>query len=99
MKSEVIERAANFSRFELDRYSRQSRLDGFGSPDIEAIELLTGSGRPLKNRLWFFDLENNISQYLHVSRADCRVGGDARRSCPGIKTQIFGDAMLGELPP
>jgi molybdopterin/thiamine biosynthesis adenylyltransferase len=48
---------------------------------MEAIKLLTGFGQPLKNKLWFFDLENNISEYLHISRrADCRVCGDTSRS-------------------
>lgn len=48
---------------------------------MEAIKLLTGFGHPLKNKLWFFDLEHNIFRYLHINRRpDCAVcgGGDQR---------------------
>jgi len=43
---------------------------------MEAIKLLTGFGTPLKNVLWFFDLETNHSRRFHVNRkSDCPVCG------------------------
>ena len=43
---------------------------------MEAIKLLTGFGTPLKNVLWFFDLETNDSRRFHVNRnSDCPVCG------------------------
>ncbi len=46
---------------------------------MEAIKLLTGFGQPLKNKLWFFDLEHNVVQHLHISRrADCLVCGNTK---------------------
>lgn len=41
---------------------------------MEAIKVLTGFGQPLKNVLWFFDLETNSARHLQVERrADCPV--------------------------
>lgn len=41
---------------------------------MEAIKILTGFGRPLKNVLWFFDLETNTTRHLQVERrTDCPV--------------------------
>jgi len=41
---------------------------------MEAIKVLTGFGQPLKNVLWFFDLETNIVRRLRVNRRpDCPV--------------------------
>ena len=37
---------------------------------MEAIKVLTGFEQPLKNVLWFFDLETNIVRRL---RTDCRL--------------------------
>jgi molybdopterin/thiamine biosynthesis adenylyltransferase len=45
---------------------------------MEAIKLLTGFGEPLKNKLFFFDIENNIFRHLDIARrADCPVCGTA----------------------
>jgi molybdopterin/thiamine biosynthesis adenylyltransferase len=44
---------------------------------MEAIKVLTGFGQPLKNVLWFFDLETNIVRRLRVNRRpDCPVCGE-----------------------
>lgn len=41
---------------------------------MEAIKVLTGFGTPLKNVLWFFDLETNLNRSLRIERrADCAV--------------------------
>ncbi len=46
---------------------------------MEAIKLLTGFGTPLKNVLWFFDLETNDSRRFHVKRkSGCPVCGGLR---------------------
>ncbi|GAB3372489.1 HesA/MoeB/ThiF family protein [Azotobacter armeniacus] len=43
---------------------------------MEAIKVLTGFGQPLKNILWFFDLESNTTRYLQVERTkDCPACG------------------------
>lgn len=45
---------------------------------MEAIKVLTGFGKPLKNVLWFFDLETNITRHLRINRRlDCPVCGEA----------------------
>ena len=48
---------------------------------MEAIKLLTGFGTPLKNVLWFCDLETNDSRRFRVNRkSDCPV-------CAGLPEQ------------
>lgn len=43
---------------------------------MEAIKVLTGFGKPLKNVLSFFDLETNVARHLQVKRSpDCTVCG------------------------
>ncbi|MFB8830665.1 hypothetical protein ACE0DR_18010 [Azotobacter sp. CWF10] len=43
---------------------------------MEAIKVLTGFGQPLKNVLWFFDLESNTTRYLEIERVkDCPACG------------------------
>ena len=43
---------------------------------MEVIKILTGFGSPLKNTLWFFDLETGSVNHLHISkRDDCAVCG------------------------
>lgn len=45
---------------------------------MEAIKVLTGFGQPLKNVLWFFDLETNIVRRLRTDRrSDCPVCQDS----------------------
>jgi molybdopterin-synthase adenylyltransferase len=45
---------------------------------MEAIKVLTCFGQPLKNVLWFFDLETNTTRHLHVTRrADCPICSSA----------------------
>lgn len=39
---------------------------------MEAIKLITGYGQPLKNILWFFNLETNTTRHLQIERRlDC----------------------------
>jgi molybdopterin/thiamine biosynthesis adenylyltransferase len=46
---------------------------------MEAIKVLTGFGTPLKNVLWFFDLETNVNRSLRIRRrADCPVCRNVR---------------------
>ncbi|WP_394543250.1 HesA/MoeB/ThiF family protein [Azorhizophilus paspali] len=46
---------------------------------MEAIKVLTGFGQPLKNILWFFDLESNTTRYLEIERVkDCPACGASR---------------------
>jgi molybdopterin/thiamine biosynthesis adenylyltransferase len=46
---------------------------------MEAIKLLSGFGSTLQDRLWYFDLEHNVSRYLNISkRSDCSVCGDTQ---------------------
>jgi len=41
---------------------------------MEAIKVLTDFGQPLKNVLWFFDLETNSTRHLAIRRrADCPI--------------------------
>jgi molybdopterin/thiamine biosynthesis adenylyltransferase len=41
---------------------------------MEAIKMLTDFGEPLRNVLWFFDLETNMVRNLRIVRNDeCRV--------------------------
>lgn len=43
---------------------------------MEAIKVITGYGTPLKNKLWFFDLETNITKLIGIHRRpDCPVCG------------------------
>jgi molybdopterin-synthase adenylyltransferase len=43
---------------------------------MEAIKVLTGFGQPLKNVMWFFDLETNTVRQLQVQRrTDCAICG------------------------
>ena len=43
---------------------------------MEVIKVLTGYGTPLKNKLWFFDLETNITKLISIHRRpDCPVCG------------------------
>ncbi len=41
---------------------------------MEAIKMITGYGTPLKNKLWFFDLETNMTKTISINRRpDCPV--------------------------
>jgi molybdopterin/thiamine biosynthesis adenylyltransferase len=43
---------------------------------MEVIKLVTGFGKPLKGRVWFFDLEHNQTRQFTVKRQpDCSVCG------------------------
>lgn len=45
---------------------------------MEAIKILTGFGHPLKNVLWFFDLETSSTRHFAVHRRqDCQVCGQS----------------------
>ncbi|MFD2835689.1 HesA/MoeB/ThiF family protein [Azotobacter vinelandii] len=52
---------------------------------MEAIKVLTGFGQPLKNILWFFDLESNTTRYLEIERVkDCPcLRGEQKPLIPG----------------
>ncbi|MBD2519580.1 HesA/MoeB/ThiF family protein [Nostoc sp. FACHB-973] len=44
---------------------------------MEAIKVLTGFGHPLKNILWYSDLETNVVQRLRINRQpDCPICGE-----------------------
>ncbi|MBW4508204.1 MAG: HesA/MoeB/ThiF family protein [Scytonematopsis contorta HA4267-MV1] len=43
---------------------------------MEAIKTITGFGTPLLNKLWFFDLENNIFKHLRIQhQKNCPICG------------------------
>lgn len=45
---------------------------------MEAIKLLSGFGSTLQDKLWYFDMEHNVSRHLNISkRADCSTCGTA----------------------